>query len=163
MNIQYNVNDRKMIKILTNSKRFQKYPDLFLSDQCKVIVNNDDYLKEDEFIIKTKSKVLPRSIMIYGKKRPIRENDENIIYLNYWMEVFLKTIENGILTKCNFEKSNSKIDLCIGLPFHFRVTACNRYTWERKDIIKFLNCLFDIEIYEADYEQQDLFAELLAA
>lgn len=162
MNVQYNVNDKKMMKLLSCSKRFQKYPSMFLNDTCKVIVNNDDYLSNDEFILKSKYKNLPRQMFIYGKKQG-RNTDENFLYLNYWMEIFLKTIEKGILCKTDFNKSNSKLDLCIGIPLSYRASAFNYNNWQRKDIIDFLSCLFDCDLYEVNYEQQDLFENLLVA
>ena len=97
---------------------------------------------------------------MYGKKG--RNDNANNLYLNYWLKVFLKTVERGNLYKNDFEKSNSKIELCIDLPFKFRYLAFNCNSWSRNNIIEFLSCLFDIYIEEAQYEQQDLFEELVA-
>ena len=161
MQYKYNVQDEIEIKKLSNSKRFPKYPTMFLSNTCVVRVNKDDCLQEDEFTIYCKYKILPRKIYLYGKKtKPIEEND---IFLNYWLNVFLKTIEEGNLCKYDFPKSDSKLELTIGLPLQYRLKAFDCYNWTRKNVIKFLSCLFDSEIEEADYEQQDFLENLLVA
>lgn len=162
MTYQFNVQDRRAIKRLYNSGRFPKYPDMFLSDTCKVKVNNDDYLFNDEFTIKSKYRILPRKIYLYGKKtRGV--NTENNLYLNYWLKTFLNTVESGNLYKQEFEKSDSKIELTIGLPIEYRANAFNRKRWTRKNVIAFLSCLFDNTLEEINYEQQDLLESLLAA
>ena len=51
MQYKYNVQDEREIKKLSNSKRFSKYPTMFLSNTCVVRVNKDDCLQEDEFTI----------------------------------------------------------------------------------------------------------------
>ena len=162
MNIEYDVKDKKRLKMLYYSKRFTKYPDYYLSNYCRVKVNSDDYLIKDEFTIYSKSKILPRKIHIYGKKRK-RGFDEDNLYLNYWMEIFLKTIESGKMIKSDFEKSSSKAELAIGLPLDIRSIAFKRKKWTRANIIEFISCLFDMPVEESGYEQQDLFEELLAA
>ena len=81
---------------------------------------------------------------MYGKKG--RNDNADNLYLNYWLKVFLKTVEKGNLYKNDFEKSNSKIELCIGLPFLFRYQAFKNSTWTRENIIEFLSCLFDTYI-----------------
>ena len=68
MIIRYNIEDEREIKKLTYSKRFTEYPNMFLSNICEVRVNPDDFLQENNFIIKCRSKILPRQILIYGKK-----------------------------------------------------------------------------------------------
>ena len=78
------------------------------------------------------------------------------------MKIFLKTVEKGNLYKYDFEKSDSKIELCIGLPLVFRYEAYNYNSWKRENIIEFLSCLFDTYLEESEYEQQDLFEELAA-
>ena len=119
-----------------------------------VKVNGDDYLKQEEFMIRADFPILPRSIVIYGKKHKQGENDKDNIYLNYWLEIFLKTIECGKMTNRLFKKSLSKNELAIGLPLTFRMNAFNCYTWGKEDIIKFLSCLFGIEIQESYFHQQ---------
>lgn len=161
MEILYDVTSEKMIKMLTHSNRFTKYPSMFLGNTCKVIVNGDDYLLGDEFIIESKYKILPKTIRLYGKK--LHYQDKDTIFLNYWMDVFLKTIEQGKLSRADFEKSDSKLDLCIGLSKYFRSEAFRCRTWTRGNVINFLSCLFDKELYEVNYKQQDLFEELLVA
>ena len=156
---QYKVDNKRDIKRLKHSKRFIKYPNMFLGNVCKVRVNNDDYLRKDEFIIKSKYKILPRNILIYGKRD--RYGTSNL-YLNYWLDIFLKTIEQGYLYKYDLKKTELKTELTIGLPLEFRYLAFNYTDWDRKRVIKFLSCLFDNEIIEEDYEQQDLFEELVA-
>jgi len=152
----YNVMDKRVAKKLEASKRFVKYPEMFLSSTCKVIVNKDDFLKEDEFILQSNLKILPRRIYLFGKKTTNNIQEDNI-YLNYWMPVFLKTIEQGNLVKHDFEKSNSKLELTIGLPIKYRMNAFAYRNWERKDVKEFLCCLFNNELIEQDYEQQDFF------
>ena len=161
MQCKFNVQDKREMKKLSNSKRFQKYPTMFLSNTCVVRVNNDDGLLEDQFIIQSKYRVLPRKIYLYGKKT--REPEENDIFLNYWLDVFFDTVEVGNLRKYDFPKSDSKLELCIGLPLNYRIKAFNYHQWTRKNIVEFLFCLFNCEIQEADYEQQDLFENLLVA
>ncbi len=159
MKLKYNMEDLKDIKKLDYSKRFLKYPDMFLGKNCEVKINGDDFFRADSFIICCKKKVLPRRIYIYGKKG--RDYDSDNLYLNYWLKVFLRTVEKGNLFKQNFEKSDSKIELCIGLPYKFRRDAFRR-TWTRKNIIEFLSCLFDTYIEEAEYKQEDFFEQLVA-
>lgn len=160
MKLQYNIENSKDVKRLDCSKRFLKYPNMFLSEICDVRVNGDDFLNSDEFIIHSRKKALPRKIYLYGKKG--RENNSDNLYLNYWMKIFLKTVEKGNLYKYDFEKSDSKIELCIGLPLVFRYEAYNYNSWKRENIIEFLSCLFDTYLEESEYEQQDLFEELAA-
>lgn len=155
----YRVNSKRDIKRLRFSKRFGKYPDMFLGNVCRVIVNKDNYLVEDEFIIKSKYKILPRNIFLYGKKENYGSNN---LYLNYWLEIFLKTVEQGYLYKYDLQKSELKTELTIGLPLEFRYQAFDYTNWDRKKVIKFLSCLFDNELIEENYEQQDLFEELVA-
>ena len=155
----YRVDSKRDIKRLRFSKRFCKYPDMFLGNVCRVIVNKDNYLVKDEFIIKSKYKILPRNIFLYGKKENYGSNN---LYLNYWLEIFLKTVEQGYLYKYDLKKSELKTELAIGLPLEFRYQAFDYTNWDRKKVIKFLSCLFDNELIEENYEQQDLFEELVA-
>lgn len=159
---KYDISDKRTIKKLSNSKRFLKYPDMFLNNVCQVRVNKDDALCLDEFTIRSKNKILPRKIYLYGKKTNDIE-EENCLYLNYWMQIFMKTLENGYLYKHDFEKSNSKLELTIGLPLRYRLKAFNNRTWSRNDVIQFLSCLFDSELKEETYEQQDLLECILIA
>lgn len=156
---RYNTNDKHIMQKLLNSKRFTKYPDMFLSNTCTVKVNPDDYFYNDEFTIECKNACLPRKIYLYGKKGRSYEG-ESYLYLNYWLPIFLKTIEKGYMVKNDFSKSSLPIELTIGLPFGYREKALNHKNWNRKTIIKFLSCLFNIEIYEANFEQQDLLETL---
>ncbi|MCI8999678.1 MAG: hypothetical protein HFJ26_01775 [Clostridia bacterium] len=161
MTYEFNVeNKREMIK-LNNSKRFPKYPTIFLSNTCQVRVNQDDYFENSTFTIQSKYRILPRKIYLYGKRT--RNVEEDNIYLNYWSSIFLKTIEKGKLYKHDFEKSNSKLEMCIGLPSRFREKAFRGNNWTKKNIIAFLSCLFATEIQEADFEQQDFLENLLTA
>lgn len=153
---RYNVQDKRMMRKLINSKRFPEYPNIFLSNTCKVKVNGDDSLEKDEFIIQSKNTLLPKKIYLYGKKTR-NDEEENNLYINYWLKVFFKTIERGNLYKWDFFKSESKMELTIGLPLKYRLQAFNYKKWDRKDVITFLSCLFNDELEEADYEQQDLF------
>ena len=68
MEYQFNIKSKRDIKKLNNSKRFIKYPDMFLSNTCSVRVNGDEFLNAEEFIICSKYKVLPRKLCIFGKK-----------------------------------------------------------------------------------------------
>lgn len=158
---KYDVQNKRDVKKLYHSKRFPKYPDMFLSNTCQIRVNPDELLKQDEFVICSKSKILPKKIYLYGKKT--NHQEENNIYLNYWTDIFLKTVEKGSLYKYDFNKSDSKLEMCIGLPLKYRGAAFRYKTWTRENIIMFLNCLFDVEIEETNYEQQDLFENLMAA
>lgn len=151
---KYNVNDKHLKVKLLQSKRFTKYSDYFLSNTCTVRVNADDFFIGDEFVIQCKNKILPRRIYLYGKKNTSPVDD--CIYLNYWLPVFLNTVEEGYLVKNDFEKSNSSMELAIGLPLEYRKSAFNCTRWSRNSIIEFLSCLFNIELREADFEQQDL-------
>lgn len=66
-----NVNTKiiyRKLKKLDESGEFRKYPSLFLKNSCRVRVNKDDYLKEDEFFISSPLINLPREIYVYGKK-----------------------------------------------------------------------------------------------
>lgn len=161
MIIRYNIEDEREIKKLTYSKRFTEYPNMFLSNICEVRVNPDDYLLKDNFILSCKLKILPRKIFIYGKKE--RYNSSDDLYLNYWMNIFFKTIEKGYLHKYNFEKCTSKSELCIGLPLEYRCHAFNYESWKKENIIDFLSCLFNTILEEGEYKQQDLWEELLVA
>ena len=51
MVLRYNVENEREMKKLTFSKRFTKYPDMFLTNSCEVKVNPDDFLQENSFII----------------------------------------------------------------------------------------------------------------
>lgn len=158
---EYNVKDKKVKKKLEGSKRFMKYPNMFLSNTCKVKVNADDYLIADDFTIYCKAKILPKKIYIYGKKT--KPQEENNLYLNYWMEVFFKTIENGNLCKQDFKKCTSKAELTIGIPSRLRFHAYHYRSWNRANIIEFLSCLFNIPVEETNYEQQDFIEQMLVA
>lgn len=155
---RYNVKDKHLNIKLLQSKRFTKYSDIFLSNTCTVRVNPDECLIRDEFTITCKNKILPRKLFLYGKKSNIPADDS--IYLNYWMPVFFNTIEEGYLVKMDFERATSPMELAIGLPLEYRKTAFNNSRWYRNRIIEFLSCLFNIELKEANFEQQDLFENL---
>lgn len=144
---------------LDESGEFKKYPGMFLRNSARVRVNPDDYLRKDDFIIVSPYFNLPREIYLYGKRS--RTADDDNIYLNYWMSIFLKTIENGNLSYDCFEKSTSKYELTVGIPYSFRKSAFLS-TWTRQDVINFLSCLFDVKLEEANYQQQDLL-ELMVA
>ena len=107
---KYDVQNKRDVKKLYHSKRFPKYPDMFLSNTCQIRVNPDELLKQDEFVICSKSKILPKKIYLYGKKT--NHQEENNIYLNYWTNIFLKTVEKGSLDKYDFNKSDSKLEMC---------------------------------------------------
>jgi len=157
INMPYNVSHKNILKklnIANETGRFKKYPDFLLGKTCLVKVNGDDYLRQDEFMIKADFPILPRSIIVYGKKHRPSEDDTDNIYLNYWLEVFIKTIECGKMTNRLFKKSSSKNELTIGLPLTFRMNAFNGYSWNKENIIKFLSCLFGIEIQESYFHQQ---------
>ena len=160
MVLRYNVEDEREMKKLTFSKRFTKYPDMFLTNSCEVKVNADDFLQENSFIIKCNLKILPRKIFLYGKKN--RNYIDDDLFLNYWMDIFLKTVEKGYLHKYDFQKSSLKTELCIGLPLEFRRRAFDYKNWTKQSVIKFLSCLFDTTLEESEYDQQDLFDELVA-
>ena len=159
---KYNVLDKHTKYKLSYSKRFTKYPDIFLSNTCTVKVNPDDCLLEDEFIIQTKNAVLPRKIYVYGKKGEGYGLEDNI-YLNYWLPVFLKTIEKGYLVKNDFEKVTSNAELSIGLSSKYRKESFKYNSWTRNNIIDFLSCLFGIDLLEGNYQQQDLLEEFTMA
>lgn len=162
MKCRYDVSDKRIIKKLNNSKTFFKYPDMFLNNTCQVKVNGDDELYQDEFIIRSKNKILPRKIYIYGKKT-IERIEDDCLFLNYWMPIFLRTVEKGFLYKQNFEKSDSKLELTIGLPLNYRKKAFGGRYWNRNDVIQFIGCLLDSELKEENYEQQDLLEIILSA
>lgn len=159
MKLQYDVNNKKDIYLLERSKRFIKYPEIFLSNTCKVRVNRDDYLSEDEFTIYNKDKVLPRRLYIYGKKEIYETSN---LYLNYWLPIFLKTIQQGHLYKNELEKSNLKFELTIGLPMLFRREAYHHNNWTRENMTEFLSCLFDTQLEETNFQQEDLLESLVA-
>ena len=161
MVLRYNVEDEREMKKLNFSKRFTKYPDMFLTNSCEIKVNSDDFLQENSFIINSKFKILTRKIFLYGKRT--RSNIGDDLYLNYWMDIFLKTVEKGYLHKFDFQKCSSKTELCIGLPLEFRKRAFDYKKWSQQKIIEFLSCLFDTTLEENEYDQQDLFDELLVA
>lgn len=164
--MQYDVSKKSVIKRLYNaneSGNFKKYPDFLLGKTCLVKVNGDDYLKQEEFMIRADFPILPRSIVVYGKKHKPSEDDTDNIYLNYWLEIFLKTIECGKMHKRVFKKSKNKNELTIGLPLMFRLNAFNGTSWNKENIIKFLSCLFGIEIQESYFHQQIFLDYELAA
>lgn len=155
-----NVNSKKIMEKLEKLDKdgeFKKYPGNRLSSSSLVRVNPDDYLTGDEFFIVSPYCNLPREIYLYGK----RGASDDAIYLNYWMNVFLKSIETGNLIYDRFNKSDSPNELTIGIPYNFRMNAFRR-TWNRQDVIQFLSCLFDIRLEEACYQQQDIL-DLMAA
>ena len=104
---------------------------------------------------------LPREIYVYGKKLT-KSNDENNIYMNYWLEVFLRTIEKGYICPKQFKKSTNHYELAIGIPFQYRRMAFSATRWTRSNIVEFLSCLFGTKLQEANYQQQDLL-ELMVA
>lgn len=164
--MQYDVSKKNISKRLNKANEsgtFKKYPDILLDTTCLVRVNGDDYLNRDEFMIKTDFPILPRSIVLYGKKHKTNEDDTDNIYLNYWMEIFLKTIEHGKIQNRVFKRSANKNELSIGLPLMFRSNAFNSCNWSRENVIKFLSCLFGVEIRESYYYQQLLLDYDLAA
>lgn len=152
------IDDAESITKINSTK---KYPDCLLSNTCIVKVNDDDYLSQDEFMIYSDQPVLPRHIYLYGKKHIVGDKDSDNLYLNYWLEVFTKTIETGNICSMEFKKNNSKVELTIGLPFEFRMHAFEYATWTRENIIKFLICLFGVEIEESNFYQQNM-VELIA-
>lgn len=159
-----NVNTKyiyKRLNKLNESGEFRKYPSIFLRNSCRVRVNKDDYLTEDEFFISSPYMNLPREIYLYGKKLTKR-NDENNIYMNYWLEVFLRTIEKGYICPKQFKKSTNHYELAIGIPFQYRRMAFSATRWTRSNIVEFLSCLFGTKLQEANYQQQDLL-ELMVA
>ncbi len=158
---KFNVQDKREVKKLINSKRFTKYPCMFLGNTCEVRVNPDECFNEDKFILYSKTNILPRKIYLYGKRT--KRNEESDIYLNYWLDIFLKTVEKGNLCKYDFVKSDSKLELCIGLPLKYRLDAFKYARWTRENIIEFLSCLFDCDLEISDYEQQDLLDNLSVA
>lgn len=147
-------NIRKKLNIANESGKFKKYPDFLLGKTCLVKVNGDDCLIQEEFMIRADFPILPRSIVVYGKKHRPSEDDTDNIYLNYWLEIFLKTIECGKIHNRLFKKSTNKNELAIGLPFMFRLNAFNGASWSKENIIRFLSCLFGIEIQESYFHQQ---------
>lgn len=158
-----NIKDRNIMRKLTllqESGEFKKYPVGLLRYNCTVKVNPDDYLRADEFMIISSYSNLPRSIFIYGKGKDC--NSEDNIYLNYWLDVFFKTIENGKIYPHQFEKSQSKLELTVGISRIFRGKAYHYNTWTRKNIIEFLSCLLDTSLEEANYQQEDLLEEMVA-
>ena len=159
-----NVNTKyiyKRLNKLNESGEFRKYPSIFLRNSCRVRVNADDYLIEDEFFISSPYMNLPREIYVYGKKLT-KSNDENNIYMNYWLEVFLRTIEKGYICPKQFKKSTNHYELAIGIPFQYRRMAFSATRWTRSNIVEFLSCLFGTTLQEANYQQQDLL-ELMVA
>lgn len=159
-----NVNTKyiyKRLNKLNESGEFRKYPSIFLRNSCRVRVNKDDYLIEDEFFISSPYMNLPREIYVYGKKLT-KSNDENNIYMNYWLEVFLRTIEKGYICPKQFKKSTNHYELAIGIPFQYRRMAFSATRWTRSNIVEFLSCLFGTKLQEANYQQQDLL-ELMVA
>ena len=159
-----NVNTKyiyKRLNKLNESGEFRKYPSIFLRNSCRVRVNADDYLTEDEFFISSPYMNLPREIYVYGKKLT-KSNDENNIYINYWLDIFLKTIEKGYICPKQFKKSTNHYELAIGIPFQYRRMAFSATRWTRSNIVEFLSCLFGTKLQEANYQQQDLL-ELMVA
>lgn len=159
--MQLNVKTKTIIKRLENFNKtgeFLKYPDMFKRNSCIVKVNNDDYLQEDEFIIRSSSFNLPRQIYLYGKNG----TSEDVICFNQWMEIFLNTIEKGYISKNEFKKSDLKYELAIGISYDFRNKAFRRTTWTRENIIDFLSCLFDTKLEEICYQQQDMLEMMVA-
>ena len=159
-----NVNTKyiyKRLNKLNESGDFRKYPSIFLRNSCRVRVNKDDYLTEDEFFISSPYMNLPREIYLYGKKLT-KSNDENNIYINYWLDIFLKTIEKGYICPKQFKKSTNHYELAIGIPFQYRRMAFSATRWTRSNIVEFLSCLFGTKLQEANYQQQDLL-ELMVA
>ncbi len=159
-----NVNTKyiyKRLNKLNESGEFRKYPSIFLRNSCRVRVNKDDYLTEDEFFISSPYMNLPREIYLYGKKLT-KSNDENNIYINYWLDIFLKTIEKGYICPKQFKKSTNHYELAIGIPFQYRRMAFSATRWTRSNIVEFLSCLFGTKLQEANYQQQDLL-ELMVA
>lgn len=159
-----NVNTKyiyKRLNKLNESGEFRKYPSIFLRNSCRVRVNKDDYLTEDEFFISSPYMNLPREIYVYGKKLT-KSNDENNIYINYWLDIFLKTIEKGYICPKQFKKSTNHYELAIGIPFQYRRMAFSATRWTRSNIVEFLSCLFGTKLQEANYQQQDLL-ELMVA
>lgn len=160
---KFNIENARDVIKLKNSKRFPKYPNKFLCNICEVIVNGDEYLRKDEFLIKSKYNILPRKIFIYGKKSNRYDKIYDNLYTNYWLEIFLKTIEKGILCKYDVNKGNPTTTLEIGLTFNFRSLAFNHTPWTRQDIIKYLSCMFGNNLEEVDFKQEDFIDNMLVA
>lgn len=158
-----NINDeniRDELKSLQESGELKRYPTALLRNNCTVRINPDDYLTADEFIVISSYSNLPRNIYIYGKGRESYTGDD--IYLNYWLDIFLKTIEHGKIYPQQFEKSKLKYELTIGISNVFRAKAYNYNTWSRNNIIEFLSCLFDTKLEEVNYQQEDLLETMVA-
>lgn len=153
--MQLDIQDEKIIdklKLLDQTGEFKKYPTAMLRNSSTVKVNPDDFFLEDEFIIVSPYCNLPKNIYIYGKKTMLGQTND--IYCNYWMDIFLKTIEKGNISQDYFSKSTNKYELTIGLPHEYRRKAYG-VTWKRENLIEFLSCLFDVTLEQANYQQQD--------
>ena len=61
---EYNVNDINVKKRLEKSKVFKKYPDFFLSNTCKIRVNNDDFLTGEYIYLVKKQNQIKKIIFI---------------------------------------------------------------------------------------------------
>lgn len=144
------------LTLLNNTGEFKKYPTSMLKNNSRVRVNRDSYLVEDDFIIVSPYFNLPREIYIYGKS-----TGEDNIFLNYWMPVFLNTVENGYLNFESFKKSTSKYEMTIGLPYSYRSKAYSK-AWQRENIIEFLSCLFNVRLEQANYQQEDMLDLMVA-
>ena len=159
LNIKDNKFDDKLNQLLENEE-LKKYHTILLTNSCRVRVNPDDYLMTEDFILVSPYFNLPRSIYIYGKAE--ETNSEDNIYLNYWFDVFSKTIEKGNIIPQQFKKSEIKYELTIGLSKEFRGRAYNYNTWDKNNIIEFLCCLFNSTLQEAKFQQQDLLDQMVA-
>lgn len=99
----------------------KKYPGPF-GYECVVVVNDDDYMPSPRFGFELTSlkTVLPKRVIIYGK----RDADDDVIYLNYSLPVFAKTVEKGWIEPYQPEKWGSDV-LCVGLPRSYRQRYIN--------------------------------------
>lgn len=140
--MRVNVSDLNVLSKLSkanNENKYLKYPKLFLSNKCKVIIENNCFFKKQTFYVTSTKKNLPRTIFLYVSN--LRANE---ICTNYWTNTLVNNLEQGYLKKK--ERGIISLDtMQIGLSKQY-LKKCNGDKWTKEKITEFIECLF----YEAD-------------
>ena len=123
-------------------RKYLKYPKVFLTDTCKVVVKGNQFLEQNSFTIKSNKRTLPRTIFLFAKEN----QDISILSTNFWCPIFLSTIEDGYLKS---DPDNETVTMRIGLSNEYLgMNKGNK--WTKDKIIKFIECLFHVIIEDVN-------------
>jgi len=126
------VNSSNIREVLESERVVSHYPQPLVKEAV-VIINGDDYLPVGEWRlvqVRGKEPILPHKIILYGKK----DGYSDTLYLNYWVPVFIGTIEKGFIEYYAPETLDTNA-LCVGLSIGFRKEYIHCDVQATKDFI----------------------------